>query len=76
MKFKIRKEKHKILYVVIQETTQEVYIYKEITPLSEKIGIDRSTIYRKFKIEGETWTKNGFKVYKTTNIHLKSRRGK
>ena len=74
--FKKRKEKYNCLYVVIQETTNEVYIYKEITPLSEKIGVDRSTIYRKFKIEGNFWSKNGFKVVKTFNIYLKSRRGK
>ena len=76
MKFKKRKENHTILYVVIQESTKEVSIYKEITPLSEKIGVDRSTIYRKFKDFPESWSKNGFTVYKTTNIFIKSRRGK
>ena len=73
--FKKRKEKYDCLYVVINETTNEVYIYKEITPLSEKINVDRSTIYRKFKKEGNQWVKNGFKVIKTFNIYLKSRRG-
>lgn len=74
--FKKRKEKYTYLYVVIDQTTNEVYIYKETTPLSEKIGVDRSTIYRKFKKEGFMWVKNGFKVIKTFNINLKSRRGK
>jgi DNA-binding phage protein len=74
--FKKRKENYNCLYVVIQETTNEVYIYKEVTPLSEKIGVDRSTIYRKFKLEGNLWSKNGYKVIKTFNIYLKSRRGK
>jgi len=44
--------------------------------LSELIGVDRSTIYRKFKKEGNIWSKNNFKVQLTTNIFLKSRRGK
>lgn len=74
--FKKRKEKYVCLYVVTNETINETYIYKEITPLSEKIGVDRSTIYRKFKKEGDMWIKNGFKVIKTLNINLKSRRGK
>jgi len=74
--FKKRKEKYNFLYVVLEESTNEVHIYKEITPLSEKINIDRSTIYRKFKKDGNTWFKNGYIVFKTSNIYLKSRRGK
>ncbi len=76
MKFKPRKENHKLLYIVIKEGTNESFIYKEITPLSELISVDRSTIYRKFNKEGNVWSKNGYKVYRTTNIHIKSRRGK
>lgn len=76
MKFKTRKEKYNILYVVIEIATNIVDIYKEITPLSEKIGLDRSTIYRKFDKEGDNWIKKGYQVYRTSNIHLKSRRGK
>lgn len=76
MKYKTRKEKYNLLYVVTNLSTNDVYIYKEITPLSELIGVDRSTIYRKFKKEGNIWSKNNFKVQLTTNIFLKSRRGK
>jgi len=76
MRFKSRKEKHNLLYVVIHIESKEVFIYKEITPLSEKIGVDRSTIYRLFTKNGDNWIKNGFEVYKTINIHIKSRRGK
>lgn len=76
MKFKPRKQNYSVLYIVIEETTNTTYIYKEITPLSELIGIDRATIYRKFEREGDFWSKNGFKVLKCFNINLKSRRGK
>ena len=75
MKFKPRKQIYSVLYIVIEETTNTTYIYKEITPLSELIGIDRTTIYRKFKKEGDCWSKNGYKVLKCFNINLKSRRG-
>lgn len=76
MKYKQRKERYDILYIVIEEGTNNSYIYREITPLSERIGVDRATIYRKFKKEGDVWSKNGYKVYKTSNIYIKSRRGK
>lgn len=76
MRYKTRKEKCTELYIVIDIKTQDSSIYKEITPLSEKVGLDRSTIYRKFKKEGDVWIKNGYKVYRTTDINLKSRRGK
>lgn len=76
MKYKPRKEKHNLLYVVIHLESKEAFIYKEITPLSEKLNLDRSTIYRKFDKEGDNWIKNGFQVYKTSNIFIKSRRGK
>ena len=76
MGYKRRKENCKTLYIVIEEATNTSYIYKEITPLSERIGINRSTIYRKFSKEGDIWIKNGYKVYKTTNIFIKSRREK
>ena len=75
MKFKPRKQIYSVLYIVIEETTNTTYIYKEITPLSELIGIDRATIYRKFEREGDNWIKNGYKVLKCFNINLKSRRG-
>ena len=75
MKFKRRKQVYNILYIVIEEATNKAHLYKEITPLAEKIGVARSTIYNKFKKEGNFWVKNGFKVYQTNEINLKSRRG-
>jgi DNA-binding phage protein len=76
MKYKNRKEKHTQLYIVIEISTDTASIYKEITPLSEKIGVNRVTIYRKFSNQGDVWVKNGYKVYKVTDINIKSRRGK
>ena len=75
MKFNKRKQEYTILYIVIEEATNTTYIYKEITPLSELIGIDRATIYRKFKKDGNHWRKNGYLILKCFNINLKSRRG-
>jgi len=74
--FKRRKENYPELYIVIHNSTNQTSIYSEITPLSEKIGLDRSTIYRKFTKFGDVWSKNGYTVYRTTDINLKSRRGK
>ena len=71
----MRKSKLYYLYVIIKESTNEVFVEREITSLSELVGLDRSTIYRKFEKEGNSWTKNGYKVYKTTNFNIKSRRG-
>ena len=76
MRCKNRKEKYTILYILIEIETDTTYIYKEVTPLAEKIGLNRATIYRKFEKIGDVWDKNGYKVYKTTNIYIKSRRGK
>lgn len=75
MKFKKRKQEYLVIYIAIQQETKLTYIIKEVTPLSELIGIDRATIYRKFKKEGDFWVKNGYEVYKCININLKSRRG-
>lgn len=76
MYYKKRKQNYTELYIVIDIKTDSTSIYSEITPLSEKIGVDRSTIYRKFKKDGDIWTKNGYKVYRTFDINIKSRRGK
>lgn len=71
----MKKNEAKILYVIIKESTNEAFIEREVTSLSELIGVDRSTIYRKFEKEGNFWIKNGYKVYKTINFNIKSRRG-
>lgn len=73
---KSRKKEISLLYIVIKDSTKEAFVYKEITPLSEKIGVDRATIYRKFKKDPVSWSKNGYTVYKSYDNNLKSRRGK
>lgn len=75
MRFKKRKQVYEILYIVIHEPTNTTYIYKEITPLAELVGLNRATIYRKFEKEGDVWVKKDYKVMKCFNINLKSRRG-
>lgn len=74
--YKRRKENYPELYCVVHIASQTTSLYSEITPLSEKIGIDRVTVYRRFTKYGDTWTKNGYLVYRITDINLKSRRGK
>ena len=64
-----------ILYLVIHNSTGKMSIYKEISPLADKIGVDRSTIYRNFKEDVYKWFKNGYEIHKITDVNIKTRRG-
>lgn len=74
--FKVKKITNpKELYITIHQETNETSIHKEITSLADKIGVDRSLIYRKFVKSVRFFSKNGYDVYKCSENKLKSSRG-
>jgi hypothetical protein len=61
------------MYIVMNENLSYVGIFKEITPLSELLGVSRTTVYNH---KGEKqWKINGYTIIIPDFVQKKSNRG-